>query len=110
MASKRSRLRSIASTMRPANGAVRPIISAGAVSTMGTSTFTPGVLANSRVICGSTGAISTAPSTAMMLPASSRTSWGVPATRSVDVDTCPASLVGLIGGTLTAVLSDMIDT
>ncbi len=67
--------------MTPANGAVRPISSAGTVSTIGTSTSTPGVPAKAAVICGRTGAISTAPSTDMQLPASSRISCAIPGVR-----------------------------
>src|SRR4051812_38521067 len=81
MAPISSRLRSTLLTMKPANGAARPMINAGTVSTIGTRTATPGVPAKCWVSCGRAGGMTTAPSTDMQLPASSRINWARPARR-----------------------------
>src|SRR3954447_26230799 len=98
-----SRLRPSRSTIRPANGAVRPITRAGAVSTTGASASTPEVLSNASWIAGSTGASSTAPSTARQLDSSSTSACARPAGRPVAGSTAisPASGSSAIGDGLT---------
>ena len=67
--------------------------SAGAVSTIGVRAFTPAVPANASSMRGSTGASSTAPSTARQLDSSRTTAWARPAGRPVagSTATSPAS-------------------
>ena len=92
-------MRSNRSAIAPANGAIRPMISAGTVSTIGTSTSTPATAANSAWICGRTGAMSTAPSTDMQLAASSRISCARPAGRPVAGSTTAVPAVAAPPGT-----------
>src|SRR6478752_1923105 len=74
-------LRSILSTMNPVNGAVRPMMRDGTVSTIGTSISAPGMPANSAAIWGSTGAMRTAPRTDRQLAASSTINCARPGIR-----------------------------
>ena len=84
IAARSTRVRPNRSTTAPANPAVSPMIRAGTVSTIGTSTATPGTPAKCCAMSGSTGAISTAPSTDIELAPSRSSSCGVPAVRSFD--------------------------